>query len=286
MALNGGRVYNHGVEFTMNITPVRTKDFGWTIGLNTSKNWNKAKRIDSGMTSVDAFLNGVGDRVLKKGYPLSAFWSFSFKGLDPENGMPQFNLMDAEAGNDIDPTTFLVYSGESEPYFTGGLNTRFRFKDFTIGGDFSLLLGAKRRLPNLFPNEEHLPSPYVNMDRDLLKRWKQPGDEERTDIPAYYSGGVDSWMNLPDGRQFSLYEMWRQSDARVVNASFLRCNQLSLTWNMNEDWCKKLGILNLSVNLMMNNAFVIASKRLNGFDPELDNSIMPKTYSLGFSVGF
>lgn len=93
-------------------------------------------------------------------------------------------------------------------------------------------------------------------------------------------------MNLPNGRQFSLYEMWRQSDIRVVNASFLRCNQLSLTWNMNEDWCKKLGILNLSVNLVMNNAFVIASKRLNGFDPELDNSIMPKTYSLGFSVGF
>ena len=36
----------------------------------------------------------------------------------------------------------------------------------------------------------------------------------------------------------------------------------------------------------VNNLFVIASKRFNGFDPELDNSVMPKNYSLGISVGF
>lgn len=286
MALNGGRVYNHGVEFTMNITPVRTKNIGLTIGLNTSKNWNKARRIDSGMTSEQAFLDGVDNRVLKKGYALSSFWSFAFKGLDPENGTPLFNYMDVEGGNDIDPTTFLVYSGQHEPDFTGGINARFRYKEFTIGGDFSLLLGAKKRLPDLFPNKERLPDPYNNMDRDLLKRWKKPGDEEKTDIPAYYSGGFSSWMNLPNGRQYSMYDMWYKSDVRVVNASFLRCNQLSLTWNMNPNWCQRLNLLNVSVSLVANNVFVIASKRLNGFDPELDNSIMPKTYSLGLSVGF
>ena len=41
--VNGGRIVNSGVEYTLNITPIRTKNWAWTIGLNSSKNWNKAK---------------------------------------------------------------------------------------------------------------------------------------------------------------------------------------------------------------------------------------------------
>jgi len=40
----------------------------------------------------------------------------------------------------------------------------------------------------------------------------------------------------------------------------------------------------LSANV--NNIFVIASKRFNGFDPEVQNSVMPRTFSLGINVGF
>ncbi len=40
--INGGKVENSGVEYSLNITPIRGKDWGWTVGLNSSKNWNKA----------------------------------------------------------------------------------------------------------------------------------------------------------------------------------------------------------------------------------------------------
>lgn len=36
----------------------------------------------------------------------------------------------------------------------------------------------------------------------------------------------------------------------------------------------------------MNNLFVIASKKFDGFDPELGDSVQPKTYSVGLNVGF
>ena len=63
--------------------------------------------------------------------------------------------------------------------------------------------------------------------------------------------------------------MWANSSAMVVDASFLRCTQISLAWYMPQKMCAKFGATNLSVNASVNNPFVIASKRFDGFDPEL-----------------
>lgn len=297
MQLNGGRIDNHGIEYSMNITPFQRKDFAWTVGINASKNWNKSKTDDVTAKvdelDKDAFISGGdGNRLLKKGYPLTAFWSYKFTGLSPENGFPMFDIGEFEKGDaGIDPTTFLVYSGQSEPYFTGGLNTRIRYKDFTLAADFSLLLGGKKRLTSPYKNfNSHgskIPDPYDNLSKDLNKRWKKSGDEKHTNIPALFTTTEDQLnIMLPDGFPTSMYEMWANSDALVVSSSFLRCTQLSLNWNLNREWCAKFGATSLSVNASVNNLFVIASKKFKGFDPELGDSVQPKIFSFGVSVGF
>ena len=295
MKLNGGRIHNHGLEYSVNITPYQRKDFVWTIGINASKNWNRTQnndiRTQADKITKSNFLTGSSDRFLKKGYPLSAFWSYSFAGLDPETGYPTFNLIDfEEADPDIDPTTFLVYSGQKDPYFTGGVNTRARYKSLSLGVNFSVLLGAKKRLPNPYQNFSHgkLPDPFYNLSKDLLKRWQKPGDEKHTIYPALYTSFEDLYnIQLPDGTMSnSIYDMWGQSDAMVVNASFLRCTQISLSWNMPKQICSKFGATNCSISANVNNPFVIGSSRFNGFDPELGDSVMPKIFSFGLSVGF
>lgn len=295
MKLNGGRIHNHGLEYSVNITPYQRKDFVWTIGINASKNWNRTQnndiRTQADKITKSNFLTGSSDRFLKKGYPLSAFWSYSFAGLDPETGYPTFNLIDfEEADPDIDPTTFLVYSGQKDPYFTGGVNTRARYKSLSLGVNFSVLLGAKKRLPNPYQNFSHgkLPDPFYNLSKDLLKRWQKPGDEKHTIYPALYTSVEDLYnIQLPDGTMSnSIYDMWGQSDAMVVNASFLRCTQISLSWNMPKQIYSKFGATNCSISANVNNPFVIGSSRFNGFDPELGDSVMPKIFSFGLSVGF
>lgn len=132
-----------------------------------------------------------------------------------------------------------------------------------------------------------MPSPISNINRDLLNRWQKPGDEAHTNIP-----GLPTWQrgigwtlpNTDPGE--SPIPMWEKSDAMVVNASFLRCRNIGLSWQMKQEWCDKIHAKNLSVNFNMDNIFVIASKRFNGFDPELENSIMPRSFSLGFNIGF
>ena len=298
LLLNGGILKNHGLEVTLNFTPYRKKDFAWTIGLNFARNWNRSEMNDitakADEVNHNNYLSGSSTRPLKKGYPLSAFWSFKFAGLDPETGYPLFHGIDNEAkeaygSQDVDPTTFLVYSGTSEPVFDGGLNTRLRWKNFQFGADFAVSLGAKKRLPNpysTFANGK-IPSPFSNISNTLNNRWKEPGDELVTHIPAVYTSVLDLYnLYLPNGLFMSRYDMWAQSDVMVANASYLRCTQMSLSYHFPNRICRKIGLSNITLNANVNNLFVIASKKWNGYDPELGNSITPKVYSLGLSVGF
>lgn len=293
MKLNGGRISNHGVEFSMNFTPFRGKDFAWTVGFNASRNWNKSQADDKtaqiDQLTKNDFLSGGTDRLLKKGYPLSAFWSYDFAGLNPENGYPMFNRIDFETANvNIDPTTFLVYSGPRQATFTGGFNTRIHYKDFSVGANFSVLLGNKKRLPNPYSefSSGKLPSPFKNLSKTLTERWQNPGDEEHTFYPALWTAVTGLNKNLPDGTIADQYSMWAQSNKMVVSGSFLRCTQISVSWNLPRELCAKIGLTSISINGHINNPFVIASKRFNGFDPELGNSIQPRIFSWGLSFGF
>lgn len=295
MRLNGGKLHNHGVEVTVNYTPISTKDFAWTVGFNASKNWDRSDSPDSftqaNQLQVSNYIAGSSDRPIKEGYPLSSFWSYSFAGLNPETGYPMFNYIDfdGDPDNTIDPTTFLVYSGQRDAYFTGGFNTRVRYKNISLGASFSALIGSKKRLPNPYSSFTNgkIPDPLVNLDRNLNNRWKQPGDEKYTIIPALWTSTSENINKmLPTGTSASIYAMWANSDAMVADASFLRCNNITATYYLPTSWCNKFGAQSLNFSASVNNIFVIASKRWNGFDPELNNSVMPHMYSLGLSVSF
>lgn len=287
MKLNGGIVYNKGIEVTVNLTPINTKDFGLSFSVNSSKNWNTTGKSDFDVT-VENYLEGNETMILKKGYSLGSMWSYAFAGLNGENGTPMFKNLEFSEENPYngDPTTYLVYSGQKNPYFTGGLNLSIRYRSFTLGSSFALLLGGKKRLTSPYSSMAagiYMPKETSNVSKDLAKRWKKPGDEKYTNIPGFIQG--NQLLETPEGNK-NMMDMWAQSDALVVNSSFLRCRNLTLGWRLNQKMAKKMRVSSLTVSASVNNLFVIASKRFNGFDPELDNSVMPKNYSLGISVGF
>lgn len=291
MERNGGVVYNKGVEYTLSFTPIQKRDYALNVTLNASKNWNKGGESNYDKQYED-YINGKSDQILKEGYPISGFWSFAFAGLD-ENGKATFNNLNVpeeERSKSIDPTSFLVYSGQTEPTFTGGLGLSFRYKSLTLNSNFALLLGHKRRLPSPYAQFEgfrtHMPTPTANIYRDLINRWKQPGDEAHTNIPGLPSG-LELYVPLPNTEEWGTsIEMWEYSDAMVVNASFFRCRNLGLSWQMDRKWCEKIHAKNIALNFSVDNVFVVANKRFNGFDPELDNSVMPRTFSFGINIGF
>lgn len=295
MPLNGGLITNEGFEFSANYTPIRGKNFAWTIGLNASKNRNRSLTEDRTAKADELnhydYLNGNTSRPLKQDYPLSAFWSYKFTVLDHNTGYPTFKYCSYdEIGGDgsVDPTTFLEYSGQSEPDFTGGFNTRVRWGGFNLGLDFAAILGAKKRLPNPYSTFTYgqMPDIFSNLSTELNDRWKEPGDELVTNIPALYTSVIDRYnLNLPNGLYQDIYSMWAQSDVRVADASFLRCTQMSLSYSFPRKMCQKIKLSHITLSANVNNLFVIASKDWRGYDPELGYSIQPRVYSLGLSIG-
>ncbi|MCQ4872275.1 SusC/RagA family TonB-linked outer membrane protein [Butyricimonas paravirosa] len=301
MPINGGKMMNRGLELSLNGTLIRSKNVTWSLGLNTSKNFNK---LESSVISNNNWETAVSGNFHKGGYAVSSFWVFDYAGLDSEYGYPLFNIPTREENPDIvnDPTTYMKYAGKLEPDFTGGLNTVFRYKTFSLSASFNLSLGNKRFLNKLFAGEGntkmamlHLPSPYYNLSKEYVNRWRKPGDEAFTDIPAIPS--LDA-AQIPDPSTIDLdwsqqrllyaYELYDNSNVRVVNASFLRCNNLSLSYSLPDRVLRYLGVKSLSVNGSVSNPFMIVSKGYKGVDPEVATGKQPitKTYSLGINVTF
>ena len=293
MPINGGTMRNKGFELTFGTTLVRMKDFIWNISLNTSKNYNEIK---SSLTPDGSWLTAVSGGLNKEGYPVSAFWAFEMTGLDPEYGTPMYNIPESE-DKDVDElndaTEYMKYMGKMEPDFTGGLSMSFRYKNLSLSSGFTLSVGGKRFLNPLFQSKNFpysLPAAYDNLSKEFVDRWREPGDEKHTNIPSIPSndeGNIN--IRFPaSGTTINIYEMYDYSDARVMNASFLRCNSISLTWNLPDSFLKRVKLKNVAFSGSVSNPFMIVSKDYKGVDPEVATGGQPlsKVYSLRLNVTF
>ena len=293
MPINGGTMTNEGFELNLSTTLVRTQNFIWNISMNTAKNRN---RIKSTLVPDGSWTTAVSGELNKEGYPVSAFWAFELMGLDHEYGTPIFNIPETvenpEEQNDA--TSYMKYMGKMEPDFTGGLSMSFRYKNLSLLSSFNLSIGGKRFLNSLFQSKNFpysLPAAYDNLSKEFVDRWRKPGDELHTNIPSIPSFDEDRNTNVRfPGTSIvaNIYEMYDYSDVRVVNASFLRCNNISLTYNLPDAFLKYLGLENVAFSGSVSNPFMIVSKDYKGVDPEVATGGQPlsKVYSLRLNITF
>ena len=286
MPINGGNMTNRGIEASASFTPVRTKNFVWSMSVNTSKNFNKVK---AEMNANENWRAAVSGSLNKEGYPVSSFWAFDFKGLNPNTGSAEFDIPSVAENPEggVDATTYMKYMGTLEPDFSGGISMSFRYKSLSLSTNFTLQLGGKKFLYNMFDETviKSTPSAYSNLPKEMVNRWRKPGDERFTDIPAIPSS-MSTYYKLPNGASEYAPRMYNYSTARVANASFLRCNSLSLSYTLPERYVKKILLKNLSFSASVSNPFIIVSKDFNGMDPEVATGSQPisQTYSFGVNI--
>lgn len=293
MPINAGNVNNTGFELSLNFGAVRTKDFDWNLGFNTSKVTTNV--LLSGAVSLNSWQSAVSGGLYKEGYPSSAIFSFDFAGLDPTNGNPLFNGLDVTKNPAAvaDVTKAMVYSGQLDPKFTGGLTNNFRYKSFTLNTFFYVSTGNVKRLAALYPtatSASSAPYPFQNLSGELVNRWRQPGDEAITNIPSLPFAGDQrvTGVTVPGSVGYSYSRtLYDYSTARVVDASFIRLRNLAVGYLVPNKQIKQLGLKSLQLQASVTNLFYIADKRLNGQDPEVNgNSLpIPRTFSLTLNIG-
>lgn len=287
MPINGGNMTNQGWDLSFSFVPVRTKNFVWTLGMNTSKVYNKVK---STLPPVGNWNEAVSGALNKEGYPVSSFWAFRYTGLNPQNGGPEFDLSGTEldeAKNDA--TLFLDWAGKTEPDFTAGLNTTFRYKTLTLSADFYLSTGNKKFIASPYANSNatytSIPSEYQNMSSQVVHRWRKPGDEKHTNIPSLPSPANSAMINPYGNRNIYLYpyQAYMYSTALVVDAWYLRCNNISLSYTLPSKWISQFA-QNISCAFYISNPFQIVSKDFHGRDPEVASGAQPMSRNFTFSL--
>ncbi|MBB6237940.1 TonB-linked SusC/RagA family outer membrane protein [Pedobacter sp. AK013] len=288
MYVNGGTMKNSGYEVSAGFVPVRTRNFTWSVNLNTSKNINEITKtgpqVVSWQTAASGQLNVVGK-------PVSAFYAFKTTGINPATGEPMIDLSLAPGANPNDPTSFMQYMGKLDPDFTSGLGMNFRYKMLTLSSSFYLQVGGSRFLAPLYnyaSTNSGLPTEYENLSRLILDRWT-PSNPNAT-VPALPNGTLPN-VALPNGDNRAgnnLYTFYNYSTDRVVSATSLRCNNVNVSYILPETVVKKLKCKNIAVGGGVSNPFSINNANFRGIDPEVAFGGQPRTrsYTLNLNLSF
>lgn len=303
--MNGGDVFNKGWNVSLSAIPISRPDMSWNISSQLSKAVNNVRSSTSERYETADYLEG---RAVINGYPISSFFSYKYKGLNPLNGAPLFDdyadrrhlLMDKSREEVI--LMALANSGKREPLFTGSLSNSFRYKQITVSCYFTFSVGSKMRLFPLFDPIISGVKAESNLRREFLKRWIGPGDEKLTDIPSIlspespdYNKYISHFSDITGGKippfGNNAWRMYDLSDARVVSGDYLRLSSLSVRYRFDDAFLKKTPFSAASLSLNGMNLYTIASKELNGQDPMQAGFAVPQiavrpTFTFQFNVAF
>lgn len=293
--IGGVKMRNTGYEFIVNFIPVRTKDWTWQVSVNAGSAKNTMERSTIINTLTD-YLSGQAV-VNKEAY--SSLYSYKFIGLDPEDGTPLFDLGKNDDGTDFDgrtqvittdnPLDYLVKTGKMQPDFNGGFSTSLRYREWTLNAQFSMLLGGSGRIPTLYDYSSHngIPYPLQNISTRTLERWLSSGDEATTNIPSVPGLGRTVQYVPSDYNIHNPYELYYYSDVNAAKTDMIRCNQLSLTYELPNQLMKRIGAHRMMLRLSLTNPFFIAfDDKWKGIDPETANWPVRRMFSFGANVTF
>ena len=306
--MNNGNLKNDGYSFYISGTPIRTRD--WRLFLQTIYSYaNNTVKTDVNDTyDLYDYLNGTA---IVPGKAVSTFYSYEFLGLNPQTGIPMFddwkdrqNLIKGKSLGEVVQMA-LVESGNRDPKFTGSFSANLSYKNLSLRMRFNYSLGHKIRMFQLYTPIINGVDSDKNVRKEFVDRWQRPGDENHTVIPALigkgdanYSSYNNHWSTTAAADAAgipafgsSLWEMYDQSNIRVVPGDYLKMSNLSLRYSFPLKKLEKTLFKSLNFSLAMSNVFTLASSKLNGQDPtqagftSINMSARP-TYTFTMDVSF
>ena len=261
---NVGNVDSKGIEVSLNATPIQTKDWEWNLSYNFTwqnmkvKNLSLTKGGSQTNVKVGPSIDAYQFQVLSEGYEPYMFYVYH-QLYDPETGKPiEGAYADLNHDGEINDADLYRYHSPAPKYIMG-LSTSLRYKQLTLGMSFranidNYVYNGMGMSTGAWETVSYNNSQLNNLNTSFLKT----GFKTRQYLSDYY----------------------------VENASFLKLDNLSLSYNVGKinKWAS------LTVSAMVQNVFTITG--YSGTDPEvpngMDNSFYPRprTYSLSLGLQY
>lgn len=130
-----GNIVNKGFEASVNAAIVSSADWGWDLGVNATFQNNLVSDLPAAIAT--GALDGQGItgstvEVLQSGYPINAFFTRNFLGMDKATGLALY-----EKDGDI-----AVYKGSPNPKTLLGLSTSVRYKKLSLTANMNGAFGG------------------------------------------------------------------------------------------------------------------------------------------------
>ena len=326
---NVGSMSNRGVEMTLNTVNIDKAGFQWRSNLVFSLNRNKVIGLDTESSTIDKTFQ-VGSDVstvtrTSVGHPIGQFWGYKVIGRFDKaedfyykDGNGNVKAVALPEGSSIgkdktwigdyifeDVNNDGVINNQDEtnignplPDFTYGIGNTFSWKGFDLTIFFSGSYGNdvinynRRFLEDVRSNSNLLGS-AANYAKLGVIDANLPADDFRNLYVT--NAGV---TRLPRLSASSTNANNRMSDLYVEDGSYLRLQNISLSYTLPKSIVRKIKLENIKVYMNLQNVYTWT--KYNGFDPEVGamygDALMtgldygrypsPRIYTFGLNVSF
>lgn len=325
---NVGSLENKGFELTVNTVNMDKGDFSWRTNLVFSLNRNKVVELDTESSSIEkTYSVGSSNYIVTKttvGQPIGQFWGYKVIGRfdRPEDfyykdaqgnvhpvALPEGNTI-GKNGTYIGDFRFAdlngdgkinnedcTFIGNPEPKFTYGIGNTFSWKGIDLTVFFSGSYGGQA----LNFTRSRIEDPRVN--NNVLAKCSNYARVEKID-----ANGPDDWRNMHvvggDSRMAAIQvsdanqNYTRVSDLFVEDASYIRLQNISLSYTLPSEWVSAAKLSNARIYANVQNLFTWTEYK--GLDPEIGamygDALMtgfdygrypsPRIFTFGLSVSF
>ncbi|QEE51457.1 TonB-dependent receptor [Flavobacterium alkalisoli] len=267
---NVGSMTNKGVELGLTIRPIVTEDFTWDVTGNFAYNIGEVKNLKD-VQMIDATESGLpvqtGVRLARHSVGEQPYSAWVFEQLYDTDGNPIVGAFKDRNGDGV-ITNDDRYFEALRPNWTYGFSTNFTYKNLDFSASFH------GQADGQVYNSVKLVGGWTN-------RALPNNTNSLNNVLDFYNGAADPRFETIQGNI-------PLSDYYLENASFLRCDNLTLGYRFNN--LIKDGQGSLRLYAAVNNVFLIT--KYSGQDPEnfnaLDNNFYPRprVYSLGLNFDF
>lgn len=292
---NVASLRNSGWEFSLKTLNIKTTDFSWTTSFNFSTNKNVVldtyyESLEEVSVNTNSSMESMYSLYIK-GENVNSFYGYRYAGVDPATGgaLAYVDGFDDDGNRlgslykdgryvlNMDGVTTVqelnaarVYLGASYPPYTGGFSTSFTYKRLSLSANFTFMGGHKIKSFQSYTQNGNVYASSKNVLAMELNRWRKPGDI--TDVPKYESN-----------RTSYLYDIY---DFRFERGAFMKCNNISLGYNLPNNLCQVLHISRARFNFNVSNLFTVTKYR--GIDPETMGAFgypSARKYNFSLSIG-
>jgi len=284
---NIGQINNKGIEIELAGDILKKQDFRWSASVNAAFIKSNVQKLNDGQDIVWTDPTGGDARsqfIYREGQPTLSFYGYEWAGVDPQNGKSvyytnnknnDFEFNGRNATYSFQKADYVII-GSGIPKVTGGLNTDFEYKDFSLGFNFIYKIGGKL---------------YDGANKDVADdgyyweriRSQQYFENMWTDShPIAREPKLDG-NDLTDAQQFSSRQLY--------DATFIRLKNINFSYRLPQSTLSKIGIR--SSRLYFNGTNLFTAAKYKNADPEVGQYATKgweipfgKTYTFGIEIGF